>query len=56
MVNPPKSLEFIDCRRPGQDPGAPVYDICEQTEQLISIGMAEGLQQAIGQMRALLRD
>jgi len=43
-------------RRPGQDPGAPVYDTCEQMEQLISIGMAEGLQQAIGQMDALLRD
>jgi len=33
-----------------------VYDTPEQMEQLISIGIAEGLQQAIGQMDALFRD
>ncbi|MGH3459964.1 MAG: hypothetical protein ACRDP9_00690 [Kribbellaceae bacterium] len=56
-VNPPKSLEFIDgfaCQ--DRIPDRAVYDTCEQMEQLISIGMAEGLQQAIGQMDALLRD
>jgi hypothetical protein len=33
-----------------------VYDTREQMEQLISIGTAEGLQQAIGQMDALFRN
>ena len=33
-----------------------VYDSREQMEQLIAIGMAEGLKQAVGQMDALLAD
>jgi hypothetical protein len=42
-------------RRPGPDRDRAIDDTCEQLEQLISMGTAEGLQQAIGQMDALLR-
>jgi uncharacterized protein YndB with AHSA1/START domain len=33
-----------------------VFDSREQMDQLVSMGMPEGLQQAVGQMDALLDD
>jgi hypothetical protein len=33
-----------------------VFDSREQMEQLVNMGAAEGLQQAVGQMDALLAD
>jgi hypothetical protein len=33
-----------------------VFDSREQMDQLLSMGAAEGLQQAVGQMDALLAD